>query len=269
VRLQTRHRATPPSTVALWVAVPVIVGFILAPLAVVAASSVTATGYLAFPPEGFSLEWYAAIPSNTQFVESFVTSIQLAGWTVLISVVCGVLAAYAISRYPGRLTGVLAQLFLSPLMLPAVVFGLGFLFVLSASGWQGTFMGGLLAHVIVASPFVVRSSLAGFRSMDPRLEEASRSLGAGPVRTFLTVVLPTVAGSVLSGAIFAFVISFDEAVVTLFLVGPDFETLPVTIFTYLQYSNDPTVAAVSTVLIGVCALLVATVMRLTRGRDAV
>lgn len=266
--LQDRRRRTSSSTIALWVVVPLVVCFIIAPLGVVAASSVTETGYLTFPPQGFSLKWYPAILDNEQFVESFVTSVQLAVCTVVFSVVCGVLASYAISRYPGRLTRFLEQLFLSPLMLPAVVFGIGFLFVLSASGWQGTLGGAVLAHTIVAAPFVVRSSLAGFRDMDPWLEEASRSLGAGPVRTFLTVVLPTVAGSVISGAIFAFVISFDEAVVTLFLVGPDFETLPVTIFTYMQYSNDPTVAAVSTVLIAVCAVLVATVMRLTRGRDA-
>ena len=256
-----------PSTIALWVVVSLIVCFVMAPLIVVVASSLTSTGYLKFPPEGLSLEWYPAILDNTKFVDSFVTSLKLAAGTVVLSVFSGVLASYAINRYPSKLTRSLEQVFLSPLMLPAVVFGLGLLFVLSASGWRGTFLGGLLAHTIIASPFVIRSALAGFRGMDPRLEEASRSLGAGPVRTFFTVVLPTVSGSVAAGAIFAFVISFDEAVVTLFLAGPDFETLPVTIFTYVQYSNDPTVAAVSTVLIGFCAVLAVVVMRMTGERD--
>ncbi|WGW11478.1 ABC transporter permease [Saxibacter everestensis] len=249
------------------IAVTLIVLFVLAPLLVVAASSVTSSGYLKFPPQGFSLQWFGAAAENSKFVESFSTSIRLALGTMIISVVCGVLAAYAINRYPGRIANFLEQLFLSPLMLPAVVFGLGFLFVLSAFGYRGSFSGALLAHVIVASPFVIRSTLAGFRSMDSRLEEAARSLGAGPLRSFFTVVLPGVAGSVSSGAIFAFVISFDEAVVTLFLTGPGFETLPVTIFTYVQYSNDPTVAAVSTVLLIFCAVLVAVMMRLGKDGD--
>lgn len=266
--MQLKTRTLPsPSAVALWVFVALVVAFILAPLVVVVASSLTTTGYLTFPPQGITFKWYPAILDNPKFMESFVTSMKLAVCAVAVSVSTGVLASYAINRYRSRTASALEQVFLSPLMLPAVVFGLGLLFLLSASGWRGSFMGGLLAHVIVASPFVVRASLAGFRAMDPRLEEASRSLGAGPVRTFFTVTLPTVAGSVASGAIFAFVISFDEAVVTLFLIGPDFETLPVTIFTYVQYSNDPTVAAVSAVLVVFCALLVGAVMRVTGDRD--
>jgi putative spermidine/putrescine transport system permease protein len=262
----TRVRVNPTLAV-LWGFVALVVAFILAPLLVVIASSLTTTGYLAFPPEGLTLKWYPAILDNPTFTSSFITSIELAACVVAVSVPAGVLASYAINRSRSRTAHVLEQVFLSPLMLPAVVFGLGLLFVLSASGWRGSFLGGLLAHVIVASPFVIRASLAGFRAMDPQLEEASRSLGAGPIRTFFTVTLPTVAGSVASGAIFAFVISFDEAVVTLFLIGPDFETLPVTIFTYVQYSNDPTVAAVSAVLVVASALLVGTVMRLTGGSD--
>jgi len=266
-KLVRRRRRVAPTTIALSVAVTLVVGFLLAPLVVVVLSSITRAGYLSFPPQGFSLQWYKAIPQNPVFLSSFITSLKLGIATTLITVVAGLLAAYGMYRYPSRLNRSLEQLFLSPLMLPAVVLGIGLLFALSASGWQGTFVGVLLAHVIVAAPFVVRASLSGLRSMDPRLEEASRSLGAGPVRTFLRVVVPTVAGSVASGAIFAFVISFDEAVVTLFLVGPHLSTLPVTIFTYLQYSSDPTIAAVSTILILFCVILVAGMMRLTRSSE--
>lgn len=265
MRSRTRH--WPSAAVALWTVVGLTIIFILAPLLVVVASSLTSTGYLTFPPEGISFEWYTALLDNEDFIAAFFTSLRLAVFVTLISVTTGVLASYAISRHPGRFSNLLEQVFLSPLMLPAVIFGLGLLFVLSASGWNGTFSGGLLAHSIIASPFVVRSSLAGFRAMDTSLEDAARSLGAGPLRSFLTVTLPAVTGSVASGAVFAFVISFDEAVVTLFLVGPDFETLPVSIFTYVQYSNDPTVAAASSVLVLIGAVMVGAVMRLTRGRD--
>ncbi len=262
--LRARRKKVAPSTIVLSIAVVLIALFILAPLIVVAVSSFTSAGYLTFPPQGFSFKWYGAIMQNPKFVSSFLTSAKLGVATMVISVVSGLLAAYAMHNYPSRLGRALEQVFLSPLMLPAVVLGLGLLFALSASGWLGTFLGALLAHVVIASPFVVRSCLAGLRSMDPRLEEASRSLGAGPVRTFMRVVVPAVGGSVASGAIFAFVISFDEAVVTLFLTGPHFSTLPVTIFTYVQYSNDPTVAAVSTVLIVFCVVLVWLMMRLSR-----
>ncbi|RYF56438.1 MAG: ABC transporter permease subunit, partial [Comamonadaceae bacterium] len=157
--------------------------FILAPLVVAVLSSLTTTSYLKFPPDGITFKWYSAALDNLTFVNSFLISIQLAVLTMIIAVGLGVLAAYAIATRPSPFTSFLEQLFLSPLMLPAVVFGVGFLFALSAAGYRGTFVGGLLAHVIVAGPFVIRSTLAGFRTRDPRIEEASRSLGAGPIRT--------------------------------------------------------------------------------------
>ncbi|WP_109474605.1 ABC transporter permease [Ornithinimicrobium cavernae] len=251
----------------MWATVLAVLAFIVAPLAVVVASSFTATGYLAFPPEGFSLEWYGAAARNSTFVDSFLTSLQLALAVAAICALVSIPASYAIARHPGRTATLLEQVFLSPLMLPAVVFGLGLLFVLSALGYRGTFVGGLLGHVIIASPFVIRSVLAGFRDMDPHLEDAAMSLGASRLRAFLTVTLPSVLGSAMSGLVFAFVISFDEAVVTLFLTGPSFETLPVTIFTYVQYSNDPTIAAVSTVLIAISFVLVALTMRSPKDSD--
>ncbi|MFI5610084.1 ABC transporter permease [Amycolatopsis sp. NPDC051903] len=248
-------------SVVFWVVVALIVVFILAPLAVAIGSSVTETGYLTFPPKGFTLKWFAAAANDPKFLEALWTSLQLGAATTVISVLAGVLASYAIVRRPGVVTGALEQVLLSPILLPAVVLGLGVLFALSLSGWLGTFPGGLLAHVIIASPFVTRSVLAGLRRLDPALDEASRSLGAGATRTFCRIVLPSLRGAIIGGAVFAFVISFDEAVVTLFLTGSGFTTLPITIFTYVQYSNNPTIAAVSTVIVLVSAVLVGLVTR--------
>lgn len=261
------RRGRPLSGVLFWTAVALIGLFAVAPLVVVAASAVTSTGYLVFPPQGFSLEWFAKAFENSSFVGGLVTSLMLGIAATIICVVTGTLAAYAIVRMPNRFTAMLEQVFLSPLMLPAIVLGLGLMIVLSLSGWRGYFEGGLLAHVIVASPFVIRSVLAGLRQLDGRMIEAAQSLGAGPARTFFRVVLPSIAPSIVSGAIFAFVISFDEAVVTLLLVGPQFETLPVTIFTHVQYSNDPSVAAISTVIVLFCALLVGVMTKFTGGKD--
>jgi putative spermidine/putrescine transport system permease protein len=255
------------TNVILTVVVAVIVLFMLAPLIVVALSSITSSGYLKFPPQGFSFRWYHKILQNPGFVDSFYTSLKLAALAMVIGVVLCVPAAYAITRYRSRVTRILEEVFLSPLILPAVVLGLGLLFTLSRSGWSGTFPGAVLAHVIVGSPFLIRSVLAGLRRTDLQLEEASRSLGAGPVRTFFRVVVPSISGSIASGAIFAFVVSFDEAVVTLFLVGPHFTTLPVTIFGYVQYSNDPSVAAASTVLVILSLVMVSLVMWLSNAEQ--
>jgi len=240
--------------------------YILAPLFVVIGSSLGTSEYLKFPPDGLTSRWYGAIGDNPKFVDSFITSVQLAVACVVVSLLITVPAAYAIARFPNRLTAVLEMIFMSPLMLPAIVIGLGFLFVLSASGWSGTFLGALMAHVIIASPFILRSAIPGIKALDPRLEEASRSLGAGTLMTFRRVTLPGILPSVIAGAVFAFVISFDEAVVTLFLVGPEFQTLPVTIFTYLQYSNDPVIAAVSSVLVLIGTVMMLLALKLT-GRD--
>lgn len=260
--VEPRRRARPSfGSVVATVVIVLIVAFILAPLTVAVGSSFTTTGYLTFPPRGFTLKWFGEAAHNAKFLDALWTSLQLGAATTVISVVAGTLAACAIVRHPGRLIDALEQVLLAPILLPAVVLGLGILFSLSLSGWLGTFPGGLLAHVIVASPFATRSVLAGLRQLDPQLEEASRSLGAGAVRTFFRVILPPLRGAILAGAVFAFVISFDEAVVTLFLTGSHFTTLPVTIFTYVQYSNDPTIAAVSTVIIVVSALLVGLVSR--------
>lgn len=265
-RSDLRKRPTGTSAF-FWTANVLIVLFIVAPLLVVAASAVTSTGYLIFPPQGFSLRWFGEAFANRGFVDGLVTSVILALCATAICVVTGVLAAYAIVRVPGRLTAALEQIFLSPLLLPAAVLGLGLLQVLSLSGWRGYFLGGLLAHVVVASPFVIRSVIAGLRQLDPKVIEASTSLGASPVRTFFRIVVPSVLPSIVSGAIFAFVISFDEAVVTLFLVGPNFETLPVNIYTYVQYSNDPSVAAISTIILAICAVLVGFMNKVQGGRD--
>ncbi|WP_340537927.1 ABC transporter permease [Nocardioides sp. GXZ039] len=269
MRPPTPRKRRPFSTgsVVMGVVVTLICLFIAAPLVVVALASVTETGYLTFPPQGFSMRWYQQILDTPGFVDAFVTSLQLAAVTTVISVLICVPAAYAINRYSSRTTRSLEQVFLSPLILPAVVLGLGLLFVLSRTGWSGTFEGGVLAHVIIASPFVIRAVLAGMRRIDPRLEEASRSLGAGPLRTFFRVVVPSIGGSIVSGAVFAFVVSFDEAVVTLFITGPDFVTLPVAIFTYVQYSADPTVAAASTVLVAMSLVMVCLVMWLGSGEE--
>ncbi|MGH7069798.1 MAG: ABC transporter permease [Acetobacteraceae bacterium] len=251
----------PTLLVGLVVALAVI--YLVAPIIVVVMTSFTSTGYLAFPPHGFSLRWYGNIGRSQEFINGFLTSVALASCAVSIVCAIGIPAAIGLYRSPGMFSRALGQLFLSPLVLPAVVFGVGYLVALHRAGYFGTFAGALLAHCVLTTPFVVRSVGAGLAEIDPAYEDAAQSLGASPLRGFFRVTLPLMRSSIIVGAIFAFIISFDETVVTLFLVGPHFNTLPVRIFTYIQYSDDPTIAAISTALVLMSILILFVVSRVT------
>jgi putative spermidine/putrescine transport system permease protein len=138
---------------------------------------------------------------------------------------------------------------LSPILFPAIVLGLALLVFYHRIGLAGSFLGLVTAHSVLTTPFVLRLVAASLADFDPAVEEAARNLGAGWWRTFFQVTLPLIRPGVLAGALFAFIISFDELVITLFLSGPGLETLPIRIFTYVEYSSDPTISAISTALI--------------------
>ncbi len=232
-----------------WLAVGLVLAFLMAPLVVVIGASFNGGALLAFPPVNPSLRWYAAIPANPEFVTGFQTSLQVAVLTTLVASLIGVPAALAVARhrFPGR--GLLNAFVLSPLILPTVVLGIACLLFFTRLGVVASLPGLVLAHTVVTTPYVVRTVVASLAGLDPALEEAARNLGAGPLRAFRRVTLPLIAPGLLAGALFAFIISFDELVLTLFVAGPRLATLPIRIFTYVQYSNDPLIAAISTVLI--------------------
>jgi putative spermidine/putrescine transport system permease protein len=138
---------------------------------------------------------------------------------------------------------------LSPIMFPAIVLGLALLVFYSQIGLAGTFTGLVIAHSLVTTPFVIRLVMASLAEFDPAVEEAARNLGAGWWRTFFQVTLPLIRPGVLAGTVFAFILSFDELVITLVLAGPGMATLPVRIYTFVEYSSAPTISAISTTLI--------------------
>jgi putative spermidine/putrescine transport system permease protein len=224
-------------------------GFILAPILVVIPVSFSETQYLVFPPQGFTFRWYANFFATRELAESLWTSLHLAAWTTGISTVLGTMAALALVRYryPGR--EALRTALMAPIVMPRLVLGIAFLMFLSKTLLSGRFGGLLLAHVVVALPYVVRTVGASLAGLDRALEEAAMSLGAPPLLTFRTVTLPLLRPGLLAGAIFAFVTSFDELVASLFLTGPRLTTLPVQIYTYLEYTSDPTIAAISVILV--------------------
>jgi putative spermidine/putrescine transport system permease protein len=241
--------------------------FLLFPLAVVAVFAINPTPYIQFPPVGFSLRWFVKFFTSETFMASLWLSVRVAFATVLLATSIGAGAAVALAR--GRLpgAGLLVAVFMSPLMLPAILTGLA-LFQFYILLDLGQPLWGLIAgHVVVCVPYVLRTTLAVLANFDRTIEEAAQSLGASPLRTFMEVTLPLIRPGVIAGAIFAFIISFDQLPVSLFLVSPGSETLPITLLNYLRFELDGTIAAASMVSI-LLAVLVLVVLEKTLGLQA-
>lgn len=233
-----------------------ILAFVLGPLVVVAGVSFTAGDYVTFPPQGLSLRWYEAILSSSVYVDAAITSLKLAVVVTITATIIGASAATVIHR--GKLPGttVLSALFLAPLVLPTIIFALGLLIFWSAYFGRTSFVALWIGHTVIAVPYVIRTTLAVLSTSDKYLEEAARTMGAGPWKAIVYVVLPQALPGIAAGAFFAFNISFDEAILSLFLRSPEVMTLPIQIYTQLEYSPDPSIAAASTLMIALTVLLI-------------
>lgn len=232
---------------ALRTTVALLLIFLLAPIVVVMVFAFNSSSYLQFPLTGFSLAWFENFFTSEQFMKSFFLSLRLAVITSIISMVIGTMAALVLVRgnFPGAES--LSALFLSPLMLPAILTGLALFQFYVIMGWPRTFAGLLVAHVIVTIPYLIRTVTAVLQGSNQDLEEAARSLGASQLRTFFEITLPLIRPGVIAGGIFSFIVSFDQFPVSLFLVRSDMTTLPIQLFNYLKFSFDPTIAAAAVV----------------------
>ena len=239
-----------------------VVVFLMAPLAMVCAVAFTPNGYLSLPTNGFSLRWFRAIATYPEFLRAFRDSLWLGALSSTIAIALSVPAALAIARYrfPGR--EAVTALFLSPLMVPHVVLGIAFLRFFSQAGLGGTFLGLVLAHVIVVVPFALRLVLATSYGIDARVEQAAVSLGAGALTTFRRITLPLLLPGIVSGWVLAFINSFDEVTMTVFIASPATTTLPVRLFLYIQDNIDPLVCSISASLIAATAILMVALDRL-------
>ena len=233
-----------------------IYAFLLTPIVIVFLASISTTSYLTFPPESVTLKWYGKALSQRQYVDSFKFSLLLAGVTVFISTTIGTLAAFAIMRYrfPGR--DFVNSFVLSPLIFPMVIIGIALLQFYSMLKVSGTFFGLVLGHVVITFPYVMRTVSASLYHFDEAFEEAAMTLGANRFKTVFRITLPLIKPGLIAGAIFAFIVSFDNVPVSIFLVGVKATTLPVVIFSYIEYGVDPTIAAISTILICLTGLTI-------------
>jgi putative spermidine/putrescine transport system permease protein len=250
--------------------------FLLTPLVIVVLASFNAGEYLSFPPEGFSLRWYAKFLSSTSFMQSLWFSLQLALICTVCSTVLGTMVALYVVRFAGKWREHLRVLIIMPLLLPEILTAIALLFfyynieaLFKAMGldmlsglFRNSFLGLLIGHVLITLPFVFLGISASLYNFDMSLEEAARSLGAGKFTTFRRITLPLVKPGIIAGALLAFIISFDLFNISLLLKGVGTATLPIQLFDYVRWDFDPTAAAVSSVSIAITLVAIVLTERL-------
>jgi putative spermidine/putrescine transport system permease protein len=248
-------------------------GYILTPLVFVTWLAFFAQEIPSFPPEGYSLRWFAAIAGNDRFISGFLLSLQVGVVATLIGLSLGVPAALCLSRFRFAGREALNSLLLLPLVVPGIVLGMAlYVFHVEAEIHTGLpilgSLGGLVAgHVLVVIPWTVRLVTASLAGLDRSIEEAAQSLGANRWVTFRRITVPAILPGVVAAALFGFVSSFGNLEMSLFLVGPGRTTLPIAILQYLEWKIDPTIAAVSVlqiVLIGGAMLITDRFVKISR-----
>jgi putative spermidine/putrescine transport system permease protein len=237
--------------VALRVLNGVMLAFMLAPIVLVVWMSFTPEAFFQPPLTHFSLRWYREALSYPDFIDAFVLSVKLAGLASLVTVALSFLAAYGLVRHPVRGSGIMLNLFTSPLVVPAVVFGIAMLQFVNRLGLYNRLAGLLLAHVVIVTPYAIRTLHATLQAVPEETEWAAMCLGATRARMMLAITLPLCARGLVTAFLFCFLLSFSEVTMTIFMTGPAYQTLPIRIYNYLADRIDPTVAAVSSMVIAV------------------
>lgn len=233
-----------------------LLAYMTLPTVVVIVASFNATAILAFPPDGLSLRWYENALTYPQFRRAAVNSLIVTAASAGLALPIGTAAALALARYPVRLPGAWNTMLLSPLVIPGVAAGLGFLILAAALGLLANRIVLVAAHVVLVLPFVVRSVMVSVANLDPMLERAAASLGARPARVFWRVTLPLLRPGLFAALLFAVIVSVNEFVVSLFVSTRVTEILPVAMFTYVVNYTDPTMAALSTLFIAATFVVV-------------
>ena len=233
----------------LWAYSIGVFAFLVVPLLVVVPVSFSSGMYLQFPPPGFSLHWYQDYFNDPQWIDATVLSVKIALTVVVFAVSIGLLAAVVIVRMPFPGIGLVRMILMTPLIVPSVVVAIAVYSVYVTFHLIGSFIGIVLAHTILALPFTVVLLVSGFQRVDRRLEEASYTMGASVAWTFRHVTLPILRPSIFAAAIFAFIASWDEIIMVIFIGGGAGTTLPLRMFNYLRTEINPTIAAVSTLLL--------------------
>lgn len=221
---------------------------------------------LALDPEGYSFKHYQDFFHNPDWQQALRNSVMIAPAATLLATGFGTLAAIGLARSHVPFRGAIMAILISPMIVPLIISAAGMYFFYSRIGLQGTYWGVVLAHAVLGTPFVIITVTATMVGFDRSLERAAASLGANPVTTFFKVQMPLILPGVISGALFAFITSFDEVVVVLFLGSASQKTLPWQMFTGLREQISPTILAVASILVALSVILL-TFLELMRRRS--
>ncbi|WP_066255476.1 ABC transporter permease [Neobacillus drentensis] len=237
----------------------IFVGFtivaLISPILVVIPMSFSSASFFEYPIPGYSLKWYINFFNNQEWVVGLLRSLTIAIFTAILSTILGVMASLAVTRLNFWGKKLFMSLMVAPMIIPVIITGVALYHSFAPLNLTNSFLGLILAHSVLALPIVFVTVTASLKGMDRNLEWAAMGLGSTPIGAFFKVTLPLIRPGVLSGALFAFIISFDEVVVTIFLGGPNTKTLPIAMWENLRIQVDPTMAAVSSILIVITIVL--------------
>ncbi|TIQ83506.1 MAG: ABC transporter permease [Mesorhizobium sp.] len=226
-----------------------VAAFLLLPVVFIVLLSFGSSRWLAFPPPSWTLKWYGELFADPAWLEAALTSARIATMAALLAVVIGLLASFALVRGQFRGRNVLRGLLLTPMVLPVVVFAIAIYAFFLRIGLGGTTAGFVIAHTVLALPFAIIPITAALEGFDKSIEDAAIVCGAGPFEAKLRVTLPAIKIGIFSAAIFAFLASWDEVVVAIFMASPTLQTLPVKIWGSLRQDLSPVIAAASSLLV--------------------
>ncbi|OMH25550.1 ABC transporter permease [Motiliproteus sp. MSK22-1] len=216
-------------------------------------------GMLALDPDAYSLKWYEEIINDDKWILAIKNSFYIGLCATVLATVLGTLAAIGLSNPVMPLQRMIMAMLLSPMIVPLIITAAGMYFFYTQLGLAGTYLGVIIAHAALGTPFVIITVNAALSGFDYSLMRASLGLGATPIQTFFKVIMPLIRPGVISGALFAFVTSFDEVVVILFMAGPEQRTIPRQMFSGLREQINPTILAVAVLLVVISALMLMTI----------
>lgn len=241
--------------------------FLLLPILFIVALSFGNSRWLIFPPPGWTLKWYGELFADPRWLQAAFTSARIAVVVMVLSVAIGLLASFALVRGQFRGRAVLRGFFLTPMVLPVVIIAVALYAAFLRLGLNGTFVGFVIAHLIVALPFAIITISGALETFDPAIEDAAILCGASPWEARFRVTLPAISHGLFSAAIFSFLISWDEVVLAIFMASPTLQTLPVKVWTTLRQDLTPVIAAASTLLVLLTVVLMIAAALIRKGKS--
>jgi putative spermidine/putrescine transport system permease protein len=245
--------------------------YMLAPMVVVVVISFSSAAFLHFPPPGFSLQWYRRLFADEAWTGSLIVSLEVMVPTALLATALGTAAAVGLarSRLPG--TALIGAVLMAPIVVPVIIIAAAIYTLFQAWGMNGTLHGLIVAHTMLTTPYVLATVRGAMETVDRSLEQAALTLGATPWRGFWRVTFPLILPGVLSGLLFAMVVSFDELIVSMFISTPELRPVTVQMWSDVRGAVDPTISAIATLLFifSLLVLLAEAALRRRRGREGV